>query len=161
MSLFPSFHVLNVASASGRTSHAFTSTIICTYVCTFFTSIWPSLAWWVVAVLSKPPTTPPASLSGRRLPVEESCQGPQPVRGVYLKGTGSPQCGHLGRSSGAARRWFLTLRNLSGTPTTTTGVPTTSPCHPTRIGGFLFQARLVLLVLSWRAFRAFVAHGFC
>jgi hypothetical protein len=111
--------------------------------CTFFTSIWLSLTWWVVAVLTKPPTTPPASLSGMRLSVKESCRGPQPVSGMYLAGTGSLQCGHLGRWSGAARRRVLTLRNLCGTSTTTTEVPTTSLCHHIRIGGFQVQARLV------------------
>jgi hypothetical protein len=139
MFLFHSFHVLNVAFASGLTSRAFTSAIVCTYVCSFFNSIWLSLAWWVVAVLTKPPTTPPSSMSGRRLLVGESCRRPQPVRGVYPAGTGSLQCRHLGRWSGAARRRVLTLRNLCRTST----FPTTSLCPLIRTGGFQEQARLV------------------
>jgi hypothetical protein len=143
MFLFLSFHVLNVASASGLTSRAFTCTIVCTYVCSFFNSIWLSLAWWVFTVPSKPLTTPPSSMSGRRLLVGESCRRPQPVRGVYPVGTGSLQCGHLGRWSGATRRWVLTLRNICGTPTLTTALPTTSPCPRIRTGGFQEPARLV------------------
>jgi hypothetical protein len=143
MSLFHYFHVLNVAFASGLTSRAFASAIICTYVCSFFFSIWLSLDWWVVAVLTKPPTTPPASMSGRRLPVGESCQSPQPVRGMYLAGTGSLKCGHLSRWSRAARRRVLTLRSLCGTLTATTALPTTSLCLHIRIGGFQEQACLV------------------
>jgi hypothetical protein len=104
MFVFHSFHVPNNAfccfCSGHRYSCAFVSMFICTFTCTFFNSNWLSLAWWVVAVSSKPPTTPPARVSGRGLPMEESCRGPQPVRGVYLVATGSPQCGHLGRSSG-------------------------------------------------------------
>jgi hypothetical protein len=46
-------------------------------------------------------------MSGRDLLTEESGRGPQPVQNVHPVGTGSPQCRHLGRSSGAARGWVL------------------------------------------------------
>jgi hypothetical protein len=78
-------------------------------------------------------------MSGRGLLMEESCWGPQPVRGAYLVGTGSPQCGHLGRLSGAAKRRVLTLRNFCGRPILTTGAPTMNLCLHTWIGGFTGQ----------------------
>jgi hypothetical protein len=79
---------------------------------------------------------------------EHFCRGPQPVKGANLVGIGSPQGGHLGRWSGAARRQVLTLRNFCGRQVLTTGTPTTIQCLPIRIGGFQDQACLALFVWS-------------
>jgi hypothetical protein len=143
--MYPTTHL--VASVRPSSSCAFVSTFICTFTCTFFISNWLSLTWWVV-VPPKPPTTPLASLLGRRLPMEQFCRGPQPVKGAYLVGTGSFQGGHLGRWSGAAEKRILTIRNFCGRPASTTGAPTTPQCLRTWIGGFQHQACLALLVWS-------------
>jgi hypothetical protein len=54
----------------------------------------------------KPPTIPPSSVSGRRLPMSSSAGDPSRSR-AHLVGTGSPQGGHLGRLSGVTERQIL------------------------------------------------------
>jgi hypothetical protein len=64
--------------------------------------------WWVALLISHQQLC--LQVCGEGLLTEESCRGPQPVENAHPVGKGSPQCGHLGRSSGAARRWVLTTK---------------------------------------------------
>jgi hypothetical protein len=79
---------------------------------------------------------------------EQFRRGPQPVKGANLVGIESPQGGHLGRWSGAAKRRVLTLRNFCGRQVSMTGAPMTIQCLPIWIGGFQDQACLALFVWS-------------
>jgi hypothetical protein len=111
-------------------------------------SIWLSLAWWVAIVPSKPLTTPPARMLGSQPPTGMFPQGPQPDRGTYSMGIGTPQGGHLGRWSGAAERRNLATRNICGSHQVVTNFRTMTQSPLIRIGGFQDHAFPAFLVLS-------------
>jgi hypothetical protein len=68
------------------------------------------LVWWVVALGSLATKNSAIKTVGEGLSMQEPCQGPQTVSDAHLVVKGFPQCGQLGRSSGAARRWVLTTK---------------------------------------------------